>query len=187
VTSLRNTWVLVLLAALAGATWLASLAPAPVAPLVDGGDERPLGYYLRGARLVGTDESGRVAYRIHAERLDERPEQELLELTGVAVEYQPADDTPWRISAAAATAPKDGSQLDLKGSVELESAPTDGSRPVRIATEELRFFPGSSSVESDETVTIHVGDWRLSAKGLRTHLKGDSLELESEVHGRFGP
>lgn len=186
-TSLRNTSVLVLLAALAGATWLASLAPAPVAPPVDPGEERPLGYYLRGARLVGTDDAGRVAYRIHAERLDERPEQELLELTGVAIEYQPPDDTPWRISAAVATAPKDGSQLDLRGNVELESLPADGGRPVHIVTEELRFFPDSSSVESEETVEIRVGDWRLSAKGLRTHLKGDSLELESEVHGRFGP
>lgn len=184
---MRNTWVLVLLAALAAATWLASRTPSSVAPAVDGGDGPPLGYYLRGARLVGTDANGRVAYRIHAERLDEHPDREVLELTGVAVEYQPADETPWRISAAAATAPKDRSQLDLKGNVELESAPADGGRPMRIATEELRFFPDSSSVESDETVTILVGDWRLSAKGLRTHLKGDSLELESEVHGRFGP
>jgi lipopolysaccharide export system protein LptC len=183
---LRNTLLLLLLAALAGGTWLASRAPVPTGPVLESGSERPLGYYLRGARLVGTDETGRVAYRIHAEQLDERPEQELLELTGVDVEYQPADETPWRISAAAATAPKDGSQLDLKGNVELESAPVDGGRPVRIATDALRFFPDTSSVESDETVTIHVGDWRLSAKGLRTHLKGDSLELESEVHGIFG-
>lgn len=183
---MRNILLLVLLAALAGGTWLASRAPVSESVVVEGGSERPLGYYLRGARLVGTDENGHVAYRIHAEQLDERPEQELLELTGVAVEYQPADDTPWRISAAAATALKDGTQLDLKGNVELVSAPVDGGRPVHIATEELRFFPDTSSVESDQTVTIRVGDWRLSAKGLRTHLKGDSLELESEVHGIFG-
>lgn len=184
---MRNTWVLVLLATLAAATWLAGRMPAPAPPPVESGEELPLGYYLRGARLVGTDEQGRIAYRIRAERLDENPEEELLELTGVAVEYQPADETPWRISAAGATAPKDGSQLDLRGNVELESAPTDGGRPVRIATEELRFFPDSSTVESDETVSIRVGDWQLAAKGLRTHLKGDTLELESDVHGRFAP
>lgn len=184
---MRNTWVLVLLAVLAAATWLAGRMPAPAAPPVESRSDQPLGYYLRDARLQGTDEQGRIAYRIRAERLDELPDRELLELTNVAVEYQPADETPWRISAASATAPKDGSQLDLRGSVELASAPVDGGRPVRIATEELRFFPDSSSVESDEAVSIRVGDWQLAAKGLRTHLKGDTLELESEVHGRFAP
>lgn len=184
---MRNTWVLVLLATLAVATWLVGRAPAPAVAPADPGTDQPLGYYLRGARLIGTDEQGRVAYRILAERLDERPDQELLELTGVAVEYLPADETPWRMSAVGASAPKDGSQLELKGNVELESSPTDGSKPIRITTEQLRFSPESSSVESDEAVNIRVGDWQLAAKGLRTHLKGDTLELESDVHGKFAP
>lgn len=176
-----------LLTALAAVTWLAGRMPAPASPPTQSGAELPLGYYLRGARLIGTDEQGRVAYRILAQRLDELPEQELLELAGVAVEYQPTDETPWRISAAGARAPKDGSHLDLRGSVELRSSPTDGSKPVSIATEQLRFSPESSSVESDEAVTIRVGDWQLAAIGLRTHLKDNTLELESDVHGKFAP
>jgi LPS export ABC transporter protein LptC len=103
------------------------------------------------------------------------------------VEYQPADAIPWRISAAQASAPKDGSQLDLEGGVELRSEPTDGSEPVFIAAPALRFIPDTSSAESDQAVQIRVGDWRLDAIGLRTHLKGDTLELESEVHGQFSP
>lgn len=184
---MRNTWVLVLLAALAVATWFVGRVPAPPATPADPGANPPLGYYLRGARLVGTDEQGRVSYRILAERLDELPDQELLELAGVAVEYQPADETPWRMSAVGGRAPKDGSQLELKGNVELESSPSDGSKPIRITTEQLRFSLESSSVESDEAVNIRVGDWQLAAKGLRTHLKGDTLELESDVHGKFAP
>jgi lipopolysaccharide export system protein LptC len=184
---LRNIGLLVLLTALAAVTWLAGRAPTPTLPPAPSGAELPLGYYLRGARLVGTDEQGRVAYRILAQRLDELPEQERLELAGVAVEYQPTDETPWRISAAGASAPRDGSQLDLRGNVELLSSPTDGSEAVRIATEQLRFSPESSSVETDEAVTIQVGDWELAAVGLRTHLKGDTLELESNVHGKFAP
>jgi hypothetical protein len=34
-------------------------------------------------------------------------------------------------------------------------------------------------------VTISVGDWHVAADRLRTHLKGDIVELESNVHGKF--
>jgi LPS export ABC transporter protein LptC len=77
--------------------------------------------------------------------------------------------------------------LDLVGNVEVRSSPTDGSEPLTIATEKLRFSPDTSSAESDGPVEIHVGDWQLTTIGLRTHLKGDTLELESQVHGTFAP
>ena len=185
---MRNTLVAVLLAVVAVATWVYSWPPpAPERRSRGGADTAPLGYYLRGARMLGTDEQGRVAYRILADRLEELPDRELLQLSGVVVEYQPADEIPWRISAAQASAPKDGSQLDLEGNVELRSEPEDGSQPVFITTPALRFIPDTSSAESDQSVQIRVGDWRLDAVGLRTHLKGDTLELESEVHGHFSP
>ncbi len=52
-----------------------------------------------------------------------------------------------------------------------------------IVTEKLRFWPDTSSVESDEAVQVRFGDWRVDAVGL--HLKGDTLRLESKVHGTF--
>ena len=82
---------------------------------------------------------------------------------------------------------KDGSLLDLVGNVEVRNAPTDGSAPQTILTQALRFWPDTSSVESDQPVEIRVGDWQLHAVGLRTDLKGDTLELESQVHGTFAP
>jgi len=177
---------MVVLAVVAVATWLYGRQPPPANDRnATSGDAEPLGYYLRGARMLGTDEQGRVAYRILADRLEERPDRELLLLDGVRVEYAPADAVAWSISAAAASAPKDGSQLNLTGSVELRSQPTDGSEPLLIAAEALRFFPDSSSAESDDPVRISVGDWQLDAVGLRTHLKGDTLQLESKVHGTF--
>jgi len=182
----RNTVIMIVLGVLAAATWIATWqrqeASPPTEPAVD---TRPLGFYARGAEFLGTDEQGRVTYRVRAERLDELPEQGLLQLQGVAVDYQPADETAWAISAATASRLKSSSQLDLAGSVEVRSSPTDGSEPLTIATEQLRFSPDTSSVESDEPVRVRVGDWQLDAIGLRTHLKGDTLELESQVHGTF--
>jgi LPS export ABC transporter protein LptC len=182
----RNTIVMIVLAILATATtvatWPARDAREPAERSASSG---PLGYYLRGARLFGTDDQGRVTYRIRADRLDELPDEARLRLEGVAVEYQPPDETAWAISAASGSVPKDGSLLDLSGNVEIRSAPSDGSNPITINTERLRFSPETSSAESDERVQVRVGDWHFDAVGLRTHLKGDALELESQVHGTF--
>ncbi len=177
--------VMVVLAALAVATWLYGRAPStPPHPFPTEGTQ-PLGYYLRAARMLGTDEQGRIAYRILADNLEELPEQQRLKLDGVRIEYLPADADTWLISAAAGTAPKDGSELELKGDVSLRSEPRDGGKAVVIAGETLRFFPQTSSAESDTPVTISVGGWHVEAGRFRTLLKGDLVELESKVHGKF--
>ena len=183
---MRNTVVMIVLAILAAATWVATWPPQNAGPATErSASSGPLGYYVRGARMFGTDEQGRVTYRIRAERLDELPDEARLRLEGVAVEYRPADDTAWAISAASGSTPKDGSLLDLSGNVEIRSTPSDGSEPITIVTEQLRFSPETSSAESDALVQVHVGDWHFRAVGLSTHLKGDALELESQVHGTF--
>ena len=127
----RNTVVTLLLALVAAATWLFATwqRPEPDAGCrAQPTTAQPLGYYVHGARMTGTDEQGRVTYRVLAERLDELPDEDRLQLTGVSVEYQPADETAWSISAASASSPRGGSPLDLVGNVELKSVPTDGSR-----------------------------------------------------------
>jgi len=185
---MRNTVVMIVLALLAAATGLLRwqrATPDPM-PAVDE-STTPLGYYVRGARLIGTDEQGRVLYRISAARLDELPGEDRLRFESVSVDYRPVDETPWEISAAAASGLRDGSLLELAGNVELRTAPTDGATPVFMATAKLRFWPDTSRAESDETVEFRAGDLHLEAKGLRANLKDDTLRLESEVHGTFAP
>jgi len=176
----RNIVVMIVLAILAAATWLVTLQREDAEPVADDETEAaPLGYYARGARLSGTDDEGRLTYRVFAERLDEVPGQELLQLTGVTVDYWPAGNAPWKLSAANAKFARDGSEIELTGEVQASNAPSDGSKPKRIATERLLFLPDMSSAESDAAVKIHVGDWQLDGIGLRADLKEDTLELES--------
>src|SRR6185369_13932199 len=137
-TSLRNTFVMVVLAAFAVATWLYGRAPTAIERRFPAEGTQPLGYYLRGARMLGTDEQGRIAYRILADNLEEMPEQQRLKLDGVRIEYLPADSDSWLISADSGTAPKDGSELELVGDVSLRSEPRAGGKPVVIARSEER-------------------------------------------------
>ena len=180
---MRNTIVMLVLATLAAATWIATWQREDASPPIRDTQTEPLGYYARGARLVGWDEQGRLTYRIFAERLDELPGDDRLKLTGVNVDYQPADDVEWSLSAATAQYARDGSRLDLKGNVEVRSSPSNGSRPLSLATEKLLFSPDTSSAETDEAVQIRVGDWQLDAIGLRADLKEHTLALESVEHG----
>jgi len=184
----RNTAVMVVLAVLAAATWVYTWRPEEAAaPARAETDARPLGYYVHGARVLGTDEQGNVVYRVIARRLDELPDRGLLVFDGVSVEYRPVDATAWEISADSGRGPKNGSELELVGNVELKSAPENGSEPVIVTTQMLKFSANASSAETDEPVHIRVGDWRLDAVGLRTHLKDDTLRLESQVYGTFAP
>lgn len=179
---------MIVLAALAAATTLATWRGDEASPPVESvAEAEPLGYYARGARLSRTDEQGRFAYRIFAERLDELPGDEALQLTGVRVEYRPADETAWSLTAASAKYTRDGSLLDLVGEVEVRSSPAAGSKPVTITTERLLLSPDTSSAESGEAVRILVGDWQLDGVGLSADLKGHVLELESQVHGTLAP
>jgi LPS export ABC transporter protein LptC len=185
---MRNTAVMIVLALVAAATGLVRwqrATPSP-APAVEESTS-PLGYYVRGARLLGTDEQGRVVYRVSAARLEELPGEDRLRFESVRVDYQPNDASAWEISAATASGPRDRSWLELAGNVELRSAPEDDATPVFFATAKLRFSPDTSIAESDEPVEFRVGDWQLKAKGLRTNLKDETLTLESEVHGTFAP
>jgi lipopolysaccharide export system protein LptC len=178
---------MVVLAVLAAATWLYGRRPPTPQRPAPASSAQPLGYYIHGARILGTDDQGRVTYRISADSLEELPGEERLKLDAVHVDYRPADSDAWSISATTASGPKDRSELDLTGNVTLRSEPAAGGDPTIITAESLRFFPESSSVESDAPVSLKVGGWELDAGKLRTHLKGDVVQLESDVHGKFTP
>jgi len=184
----RNTVVMILLAILAAALWFATWQPQDAAPSVERvEDAAPLGYYLLGARFSITDEQGRFSYRVLADRLDELPDDQQLQLSGVEVDYRPTDDTAWSLSAATATYARDGSQLALNGGVEVRSTPNEKSGPWTVRSDTLHFWPVTAKAESRAPVQIHIGDWQFDAVGLRMDLKGETLELESQVHGRLLP
>jgi LPS export ABC transporter protein LptC len=150
-------------------------------------DTSPLGYYLTDAALLGTDEDGRVLYRVWAGRAEERPDEDRLVLSDVRVEYQPALDVPWKLRAGSGEARTSESYLDLSGSVELAREPQDGGERTVVRTRRMRLEPETFVASTAEAVSVIFGDKRLDAVGMRVDLKDDLLELESDVHGEFFP
>lgn len=185
--TVRNGAVLCLLIAAALGTWYWSRTTAPTVAESVPARSVPLGYYLRDAVLLGTDEEGRVVYRVTAGLAEEQPETGSLLMNDVRVEFHQDTPVPWRVRATRAEADPSQSYLELEGNVELERE-ADGSRPrALVETNRLRLEPEQATAVASGDVRFTVGDNTLSAMGLKAFLRDDRLELESRVHGRFVP
>jgi lipopolysaccharide export system protein LptC len=185
--NVRNTLAALALLAIAAGSWYWSRPPAPLPEQRAGERSVPTGYYLSGARLLGTDDTGHLVYSVYAEHVEELSGQQRLVLTQVRVEYRPTEGIAWVVRAASATTPKDGEFLDLEGAVELRSESADGTGEITIETDRLRLEPNRFIARSEQPVRISIGEGLLGAGGMTAYLKDDRLELESNVHGQFFP
>lgn len=183
----RNVLLATLLVAAAAASWYFR-RPQTEPPPADGSAPPPLGFSLREARLVGTDDDGHLTYTVTAVQAVEAPDREGLLLDDVRVEYVPQAEIAWALTAERAAVPTSGTPLTLSGDVELRREPPAGGGPTTlISAQELVFHPTAFFAESAGPVRLAIGDDVLEAVGLEAHLKDDRLTLESQVHARFVP
>ena len=185
--NLKNLIVTAILISAAGLSWYWSRAGTAEYQPGEVRESLPLGYYLTDAEIFGTDESGRLLYKIWAGRAEEHPDENRLLLEDVRIEYRPAENVPWLLTADSGEAPTDQSYIDLSGSVELTNAPPDQEDRTLIKTQELRFEPETFVASSEENVSLFLGAERLDAIGIEVYLRDDRLELKSSVHGEFDP
>lgn len=181
----RNVVVSVLLVGAVAATWyfdrIGQVTPTAIAPDASA----PPGYYLLNAVLLGTNDEGRILYRILAERVSENAEGTALALRSVRVEFRESEDIGWQVSAANASAASDQSFLDLSGGVRLTGNAERGAAATVIETENLRLSPEDYLASTTDEVAVSLGGHRLSATGMDAYLRDDRLELKSQVHGQF--
>jgi len=183
--SLRNLAGIAVLLALAIGSWYWSHEAVVLDESASGGPSGPLGYYLRDARISIMDEEGRVLYEITASAVEERPNENRTVLDRVFVRYSPAADVPWEVSADSGEIPGEAQYIELSGAVELVSTAEPGTEPTIIRAPRLRFAPEDYLASTDAEVSVLLGTQRLDAVGMSADLKGDYLELESNVHGQF--
>ena len=183
----RNLLVIAALVAAAGLSWYWSRAGTAETQPGEVRESLPLGYYLIDAEIFGTDEDGRLLYKIWAGRAEERPDEDRLSLSDVRIEYRPVENVPWLLTADFGEAPTDQSYIDLRGAVELANAPRDLGDRTLIRTQELRFEPETFVASTEEAVSLFLGAKRLDAVGIKVYLRDDRLELKSSVRGDFDP
>jgi len=176
----RNLLLTIMLAGGALATWvLARVSGEPEAPIADPGPA-PQGYYLLGAVMHGTDDEGRLNYRILADRVEQEAEGEDFVLNGMSVEYMPDSNVRWDIFATRGFTDAGRDALRLTDGVRLVYAAAADQDETVFETSELRLHAGGYYASTNQLVTMRRGPSTVVATGLELDLDTDDWKLGSD-------
>jgi lipopolysaccharide export system protein LptC len=144
------------------------------------------GYYLRSARILGTGSDGSLLYEIVAASAEQQDDGRIA-FTDVSVNYSPQSAVPWRVSADTATIGQDADRVFLRGYVRAVSSEGFSGNDTEIRTQYLVLEPENYLAETDRRVQIRIGARSLTATGMLASLQDNTLELKSNVSGKFAP
>ena len=148
-------------------------------------DAEHRGYYLKSARILGTDTDGSLLYEIEAEEAVQEA-QDRIEFTNVRIRYSPDSDVPWIVHADAATLREGEPRIALRGHVRAVGRSSD-DQDTEIRTPYLELHPEQFIAETDERVQIRIGARSLTATGMLASLNENKVELKSNVRGKIVP
>ena len=144
------------------------------------------GYYLRSARIFGTDKSGQLVYEIEAEYAQQKDNKQI-ELQNVRINYSTGADVPWTITADVAMIGDELDVLRLSGHVVAISNEGFSGQITEIRTPLLDIDPNEYRAETNSRVQIRIGSRSLTATGMLALLQENRLQLKSNVSGKFVP
>ena len=182
----RAIFLVVVLAAAAIGSWYLARSHGQADESGMPYDSTHQGYYLKSARILGTDEDGSLLYEIQAEHaLQEASDR--IEFTAVRIQYSPTADVPWVVHADEATLREGDPAISLRGHVRAVGRTGDGSQDTEIRTQYLELDPERYIAETDERVQIRIGARSLTAMGMLASLNDNTVELKSNVRGKIAP
>ncbi len=143
-----------------------------------------VGYYVTNAHLSGTGDDGRILYRLAAASVIQTPADGSVSLRGVVVNYDPAAEVPWSLTADTGRIPEGAKMIELTGNVVAATHETDNPMAT-IHTDYLEFDPATNIAATDREVVIEYAGSTVHAIGLRAMLRQDRLELLASVSGQY--
>ena len=182
----RTISLIVVLAAAALGSWYLARSDRAADETAVPYDDAHQGYYLKSARILGTDKDGSLLYEIQAEHARQEA-SDRIEFTDVRVQYSPDTDVPWIVQADAATLREGDPMITLRGHVRAIGRTADGSQDTEIRTQYLELDPERYIAETDERVQIRIGARSLTATGMLASLNDSTVELKSNVRGKIAP
>ena len=148
--------------------------------------ELSLAYYLDKAELIGTGPDGKILYQVWTKRAAQTLGDESVELNGVRLVYGPPNGLPWELSADKGQIPADASTIELRGNVVAKSGETDADTTT-IRTAALSINPATRQANSRQKVVIEYNGRELNATGMDADFEANTLNLLSNVNGKFAP
>jgi lipopolysaccharide export system protein LptC len=182
----KNITAFTLLLIVASGSWYLarSLQVVEVTETVSNGSGD--GFYVKSARILGTDEQGELLYEIEAEFIEQQQNKEI-EMQNVRISYSVDSSVPWTIIADEATISENQQLVYLRGHVSALSNEGFAGQVSEIRTEQLDIEPATYRAETDSRVQIRIGSRSLTATGMLALLQDNRLQLRSNVNGKFVP
>ena len=128
--------------------------------------------------------TARPTPRVAAARMLQKSDDLSVRLEQMKLTYRTEADQEWTLTAASGFVPP--------GSAPYRSCRRRGGQRSAAARQRARgiahravALDTQASIATNDRVDILWGNRRLSSMGLKADLKGQKLQLESSVHGRF--
>ena len=182
----RNILTIIGLIMIAAGTWYLASSRKPKEINETETDATFGGYYLRSARILGTDDNGHLLYEIEADYAEQQENNDI-ELQNVQIKYSADANVPWTISADVATLSDELDLLRLSGHVVAISDEGFSGQVTEIRAPLLDIDPNVYKAETDSRVQIRIGSRSLTATGMLALLQENKLQLKTNVSGRFVP
>jgi len=155
----------------------------------DGPESSPrlnIGYYMNDAQLIGTGDDGKILYRANAKAAAQNFDDDVINMEGVYVTYDPLAEIPWTLRANTGAIPPNGNIIQLTGNV-IARARKEGGADMVIRTDYLELDTETYIANTSHKVAIDYSGNKVFATGMRAYFKEDRLQLISNVNGNFIP
>lgn len=182
----RTLTLVIVLAVVALGSWYLARTNRAADPESIPYDTAYQGYYLKTARILGTDDDGSLLYEIEADYARQEA-KDRIEFTDVRILYSPNADIPWVVHADEATLREGSPRIALRGHVRAVGRSGDEAQDTEIRTQYLELDPERYVAETEERVQIRIGARSLTATGMLASLNDNTVELKSNVRGKIAP
>jgi lipopolysaccharide export system protein LptC len=182
----RNVTTFVVLLIVASGTWYLarSLRSTEITETKSNGSVE--GFYLKSARILGTDIGGQLLYEIEADYVEQKQNNEVA-MQNVQISYTAESQVPWTINADEATISEDQRFVRLSGHVIAVSEVGFEGQVTEIRAPRMDIEPRTYTAQTDSRVQIRIGSRSLTATGMLALLQDNQLQLRSNVSGKFIP
>ncbi len=175
--------------ALAGvAIWLTLLSgPRPVTAQANHPAGPDQGYSATDALVVETGADGLARYTLQAQRVQQDPGSDVINLTTVHMTFRDSSGGQWQARSDQASSQQDAALIDLTGAVDVSGTLAGATQPAHILTERLHVDTGKEMIRTRSPVTLNWAGYVMNARGLEVDIKDHRFRLEADVHGHFVP
>ncbi|QAX81856.1 LPS export ABC transporter periplasmic protein LptC [Candidatus Pseudomonas adelgestsugas] len=147
-------------------------------------DENVIDYYVTHAYSMQFLPDGKVQYEMTSDKVEHLKDSKISLLTNPDMKLYRGTEFPWHVTSQHGEIKPDGTQVELIELVRV--ARTDQkNHNIIITSSSMTVFLQQQYAQTEQDVRIDFGGSVLIGKGMKAYLKNSSLDLLSNVQGKY--